>query len=158
MLYEQDVELQSQRGRLTQLHANCQQGESAFAITARTQGTLSEHSAGSRPLGARVGRPTSSTLSPEGRARMRSRLHWHPRRGERAPTLPFVRLGFRSVVLGSDSGAAEHLASVIAREARLLERAQARAGAAVPEQPSVVPVDVDRPLAIAIMADDPPPV
>ena len=79
-------------------------------------------------------------------------------RGERAPTLPFVRLGFRSAVLGSDSGAAEHLASVIAREACLLERAQARAGAAVPEQPSVVSVDVDRPLAIAIMADDPPPV
>ena len=45
VLYEQDVELQSQRGRLTQLHANCQQGETAFAITARTQGTLSEHSA-----------------------------------------------------------------------------------------------------------------
>ena len=87
---------------------------------------------------------------------MRSRLHWHPRRGERAPTLPFVRLGFRSVVLGSEFR--RHLASVIARQACLLERAQARAGAAAPEQPSVVPVDVDRPLAIAIMADDPPPV
>jgi hypothetical protein len=43
VLYEQDVELQSERGRLTQLHANCQQAETAFAITARTQETLSEH-------------------------------------------------------------------------------------------------------------------
>jgi hypothetical protein len=65
-------------------------------------------------------------------------------------------LGFESAVLGSDSGAAEHLAGVIAREAGLLARRQACVGAAEPEQPSVVPVDIDRPLAITIMADDPP--
>jgi hypothetical protein len=78
-------------------------------------------------------------------------------RGEGAPILPFVRSGLpQRVLVGSDSGAAEHLASVVARESCLLEREQARAGAGVPDQSSVVRVDVDRPLAIAIMADDPP--
>jgi len=55
----------------------------------------------------------------------------------------------------SDPGPAEHLAGVVARQARLGQRVQARAGGGLPHQPAVGSVDVDQPLAAAVVADDP---
>ena len=56
----------------------------------------------------------------------------------------------------SDAGATEYLAGVVAGQAGVLERARARTIGAVTEQPVVVGVrvNVDRPLAVAVLADD----
>src|ERR1035441_18169 len=57
----------------------------------------------------------------------------------------------------SDPGAAEHLAGVLAGQAGVLECVRARAGGAVANQPGllIARVDVDRPLAVVVVADDP---
>jgi len=58
------------------------------------------------------------------------------------------------ILEASDAGATEDLAGVVAGQAGVLERARARAMGAVTEQPAVVGgrVNVDRPLAVAVLA------